>query len=202
MLTERQLEALTEVFREGAQQASLACSRWVGRATEIVVQSVEQLQMGDAVAVLGATEEPIGACIMTIDGRLTGGLMLAFDDASGWALTDLLLELPTGSSSAWGELERSAVLETTNIVGCAYLNSLSRRLQRLGEPPELLPSPPQFARDYASAILQSVFLNQVMNSDTIFLTETRFHLDGTPANWNLLFVPDTASIPTLQRMLT
>ena len=34
-----------------------------------------------------------------------------------------------------------------------------------------------------------------MSSDTIFLTETRFHLDGTPTNWNLLFVPDAYSIP-------
>lgn len=201
MLTERQLDALTEVFREGAQDASLACSRWVGRSAQILVQRVEQLEMAEAVAVLGASEEPISACIMAIEGRLTGGLMLAFDDASGWALTDLLLELPPGSCSTWGEMERSAVLETTNIVGCAYLNSLSRLLRRLGEPPELMPSPPQFTRDYASAILQSVFLNQVMSSDTIFLAETQFHLDGTPTNWNLLFVPDADSISTLRRVL-
>ena len=202
MLTERQLDALTEVLREGAEEASLACSRWVGRQPQIVVQRVELLDMGDAVAIIGATEEPLGACVMAITGRLTGALLLAFDDASGWALTDLLLDHPAGSSTAWDELERSAVLETTNIVGCAYLNSLSRLLQQVGEPPELLPSPPQFTRDYASAILQSVFLNQVLSSDTIFLTETQFHLDGIPASWNLLFVPDSDSIPILQRMLT
>lgn len=202
MLTERQLDAMTKIFREGAQDASRACSRWIGRTVEIVVQRVEQLDMGDAVAVLGASEEPISACIMTVSGLLAGRLMLAFDDSSGWAMTELLLELPAGSCSAWGELERSAVLETTNIAGCAYLNSLARRLQCLGEASELMPSPPQFLRDYASAILQSAFMEQVVSSDTMFLTETRFHIDGSPANWNLLFVPDTGSIPTLRRMLT
>lgn len=202
MLTERQLDALTAVFREGAQEASLSWSRWVGRPAEIVVQRVQQLDMADAVAILGASEEPIAACIMAVDGRLRGGLLLTCDDASGWALSDLLLELPPGSCSTWGETERSAVLETTNIVGCAYLNSLSRLLTRLGGPPELMPSPPQFTRDYASAVLQSAYLNQVMSSDTIFLTDTRFHLDGAPANWNLLFVPDADSLPILGRMLT
>lgn len=202
MLTEQQLETLTKIFREGAEEASRAGSVWIGRTAQITVQRLEQLDMGDAVAVLGASAEPISAGILSIKGGLTGALMLAFDDASGWELTDLLLELPAGSSTAWNELERSALLETTNIVGCAYLNAMSRFLWRLGEPSGLLPSPPQFARDYASAILQSVFLNQIMSSDTIFLAETQLHLDGTPANCNLLFVPDSDSIPIIQRMLT
>ena len=158
--------------------------------------------MADAVAILGASEEPITSCVMTIEGRLTGRLILASDDASGWALSELLLDLPPGSCSAWVKSSASRCSKTINIVGCAYLNSLSRLLQRLGEPPELMPSPPQFSRDYASAVLQALFLDQVMSSDTIFLTETRFHLDGTPANWNLLLVPDADSIPTLRRMLT
>lgn len=202
MLTEQQLEALTVVLRAGANEASLALSRWVSRPAEFVVQRVEQLDLADAVAVLGLSDEPITACMMTIEGRLTGELILAFDDASGWALTDLLLDLPPGSTSVWGEVERSAVSETTNIVGCAYLNSLSRLLMRLGEPPELLPSPPQFARDFAAALLEAALLNQAMTSSTIFLTETSFHLEGTPANWKLLFIPDTESLPLLRRMLT
>ena len=49
--------------------------------------------MADAVAIL-RPEEPITSCVMTIEGRLTGRLILAFDDASGWALSELLLDLP------------------------------------------------------------------------------------------------------------
>jgi chemotaxis protein CheC len=201
MLTEQQLDTLTVVLQQGADGASSALSLWVGRAAGIVMQRVGQLEMADAVALLGDADELIVACVMTIKGRLTGILILAFDDASGWSLTDLLLNLSTESTSAWDEIARSAVLETTNIVGCAYLNSLSRLLKNLGEPPELLPSPPQFVRDFAASLLQSSLLNQAASSSTIFLTETSFHLEGTRANWKLLFVPDAESLPVLRRML-
>ena len=93
---------------------------------------------------------------MSIEGRLTGRLILAFDDASGWALTELLLELAPDPAQPGAKLDRSAVLETTNIVGCGYLNSLSRRLQRLGEPPEPMPSPQIHAGTTPLPILQAL----------------------------------------------
>ena len=50
---------------------------------------------------------------------LDGQILLVFEDAAGLALADLLLRQPLGTSTAWGELERSAADETANIVGCA-----------------------------------------------------------------------------------
>ena len=71
------------------------------------------------------------------------------------------------------------MLETTNIVGCAYQIRCRGCYSDSGEPPELMPSPAKFlAGTTLPAILQARFLNQVMSSDIIFLTETRFHLDG------------------------
>lgn len=202
LLTPAQLEALLAVLRDGALEASRAWSRWVGRPTEVAVERVEQLALAEATDILGPADEQVGACLMALAGRLAGGLMLVFDDPSGWALADLLLEQPQGTACHWGDIEQSAVLETTNIVGCAFLNALSRRFQQLGETAELLPSPPRFTRDFAGTILQCALLNQAMASDTVFLSETAFHVDRMPANWNLLFVPDADSVPTLARMLT
>lgn len=202
LLTPAQLDALLTAFRDGAREASIAWSRWVGRHTEIAVARVDQLAMAEATELLGAAEEPLAACVMTITGRLSGALILAFDDASGWALADLLLDQPPGTASQWGEVERSAALETANIVGCAYLNALSRLFQRSSQPAELLPSPPKFTRDFAATLLQFALLDQAMVSDVIFLTETTFHVEETPANWNLLFVPSAGSVPTLGSILT
>ncbi len=202
MLNQNQLDSLALVFQEGAEQASRALSRWVGQPTEIIVQRVVELELADAAAVLGEADEPINACIMSVLGRFTGRLILAFDDRSGWALTDALTMQPPGCAREWSDLEQSAVLETANIVGCGYLNALASRLASSEAAADLLPSPPEFVRDYAYAILESAMMEQALSANTILLTETDFRIEGTPTNWNLLFLPDSSAVPELEGMLS
>src|SRR5262245_40320426 len=111
MLTEQQLADLTTLFRHGSDDASVALSRWLGRSARISVEQVEQVPLSEATAVLGDADGPMCFCAMALEGRLTGELILAFDDDSGLALADLLLERPVGSATAWGEVEQSAALE-------------------------------------------------------------------------------------------
>ena len=90
---------------------------------------------------------------MGLKGRVTGQLILAFNDSSGLALADLLIGNPFGTSTAWGELEQSAALETANIIGCAYLNSLARGFPETDDAAQdLLPTPPRFARDFRQSL--------------------------------------------------
>lgn len=202
MLSSCQLSALTDLFRVGATGATTALSRWLGRPARMTVERVEELALYDATEVLGDSESPIAACVMAMHGRITGQLILAFDDASGLSLADLLLGKPPGTSTAWTEIERSAAQETANIVGCAYLNALSQFFHDGTSTHELLPSPPRFTRDYAQSLLQFSLMNQAVTSDVVFLTETQFHIDGAPVNWNLLFVPDANGLQALSGMLS
>lgn len=201
MFTPAQVTALTELFRVGATEATVALSRWLGRPASMAVERVEQLALHDATEVLGDSEAPIAACIMAMEGRITGQLILAFDDVSGLSLADLLLGNPAGTSTQWSEIERSAAQETANIVGCAYLNALSRFLHDATTTHEVLPTPPRFTRDFAQSILEFALMNQAAASDFVFLTETQFHIDGAPVNWNLLFIPDSQSVPALEGLL-
>ncbi len=201
MLSPEQLTALTDLFRIGATEATAALSRWLGRPARMTVERVDQLALADATEVLGDSESPIAACVMSMRGRVTGQLILAFDDASGLSLADLLLEKPAGTSTTWGEIERSAAQETANIVGCAYLNALSRSFHDGTATHEVLPSPPQFTHDYPQSLLQFALMNQAAASDLVFLTETQFHIDGSPVNWNLLFIPDADCVTTIENLL-
>jgi chemotaxis protein CheC len=201
MLNDQQLKALTIVFRHGEDEASAALSKWLARPARISVEQVEQVPLAEATSVLGSPESPICACAMAMHGRITGQLILVFDDASGLALADFLLGNPVGKSSAWGEMEQSAALETTNIVGSAYLNALMRFFRASSGPSELLPGPPRFARDFAESLMQFALMSQAMASDVVFLTRTEFRIEGVPVNWNLLFVPDSESLAILTEML-
>jgi chemotaxis protein CheC len=202
MLTDRQLEGLTTLFRHGSDEASEALSRWLGRPSRISVEEVEQLPLAEATLALGDPESPVCACSMSLHGRLSGQLLLEFDDASGLALADLLLERAIGSSTEWGELQKSAALETANIIGCAYLNSLARGLHETdGSNEAVLPSPPAFARDFAEALMQFALMNQAMASDLVFLTRTEFRIEGAPVKCKLLLVPDADCLSGLRDLL-
>ena len=202
MITQQQLDVLTELFRHGSEDASLALSRWLGRPARISVEQVEQVLLSEATNVLGMAEGPVCVCGMSLMGRLSGQLMLVFDDASGLALADLLLENRLGTTTEWGNLEQSAALETANILGCAYLNSLARYFPETGgETSDLIPSPPKFARDFAESLMQFALMNQAITSNLAFLTRTEFHIEAAPVNCNLLFVPDAVCLSTLQELL-
>jgi chemotaxis protein CheC len=200
VLNEHQLHRLLTPLSVATAEASTALTRWLGRQADIGLKRVEQMDLAAAVMILGKSEAPVTACLMTTQGWLTGCLIMVFDDASGFALSDILLGKPVGTSTVWGETEQSAVLETANIIGCAYLNALVRLAPEANATLELLPSPPLFHRDFASALMQVALVPQAGMSDRALLMKTEFCIEGLPAAWDLLFVPDENGVPALQEL--
>lgn len=196
-----QLAALRSAFHQGSAEASQALAQWIGKPSVIELDSLEQLPLEEATGLLAAGDEPICFCSAEMQGLLTGEMILAFDDASGLALADMLLDQPPQTTSEWTEMATSAALETTNILCCAYLNSLARSFSKSGESSELLPSPPRFSREFAESLLEFALMGQAMASDQVILARTKFEIDGTPVNWTLLFVPDAPSMSRLPKLL-
>jgi chemotaxis protein CheC len=201
LLNAIQMAKLESAFHQGSASASKALAKWIGKPSTIEVDSLEQLPLEEATGVLSAGEEPICFCSVEIQGHLTGEMILAFDDASGLSLNDLLLDQPQGTASEWTEMETSGALETTNILCCAYLNSLSRSFSTSGESKVLLPTPPRFNRDFAESLLEFALMGQAIAGDQVILARTRFEIDTIPVNWTLLFVPDAESMLRLPEML-
>jgi chemotaxis protein CheY-P-specific phosphatase CheC len=95
----------------------------------------------------------------------------------------------------------SAVLETTNILCCAYLNSLVQTFSHSDDSTALLPTPPKFSRDFAESLLQFALMGQAVASDQVIVARTRFEIDAVPVHWTLLFVPDAQSMSRLPGLL-
>jgi chemotaxis protein CheC len=160
------------------------------------VQRLDALPIAEAAAVMGSSDTLICGCAMRIDGAIGGLLLLAADDDAGLSLADTLLERPAGTSTSWGDLERSAVIETANIVGCAYLNAICAALGPAGAA-GILPSPPVFLRDFPEAVMGAVLMEQPVLSEIVLLARTEFRIDGTPINCGLVFLPDAAGVAAL-----
>jgi chemotaxis protein CheC len=200
LLDARQLAALQAAFHQGSSEASCALAAWIGRPSVVEVDSLEQLPLEEAAGLLGAGDEPICFCAIEMQGMLQGQMILAFDDASGLALADMVLG-DGSATSAWTEMATSIALETTNILCCSYLNSLSSSLCGPGEAWELLPSPPQFSREFPESMLEFAFMGQAVAGDHVIVARTRFEIGATPVNWTLLLVPDAPSKSRLAEVL-
>jgi chemotaxis protein CheC len=116
--------------------------------------------------------------------------------------------LGSPSDTAWDELATSAVLETANIVGCAFLNSLSehmpRRTDSLAEDASnqaCIPSPPIFVRDFAASIMEFVLLDQIDEIHSVLMAKTHFSIEGTPVTWQLLLLPDKQCLNAIAESL-
>ncbi len=200
-LSEAQLAVLQSSLQRGSAHASRALRNWIGKHSVIEIDSLEQLPLQEATAVLSAGNDPICFCLMEITGFLTGEMIAAFDDASGWALADMLLSQAEGTTTQWTEMVTSAVLETTNILCCAYLNSLSDSLAATDESTALIPTPPTFNREFAESLMQFALMGQAIAFDTVILARTRFEIDRSAVNWTMLFVPDADSMAKLPKLL-
>lgn len=189
------LSRQSELFKQAAQKASEAMSKWLGRPTRITINAVSSLPLAEAEGLLGSGDVPLVACVMQIRGMFSGLLVLTSDDSGGLSLADLLLGRESGSSREWTEIERSAAIETANIIGCAYLNSMaSDPATGAGQADGgLLPTPPMFLRDYAAAVMEGILMVQASHAENIFFTHTALEVDRMPGRCSLLFIPEADS---------
>lgn len=203
VIPESLTRSLHSIFNLGAENASLALSRWIHQPVRLTIQAVEVTELSEATSLLGNEDQLLAVCSMELTGRLPGELILVFEDRAGLSLIDYLLGHPPGTTTEWGELEQSAALETTNIVGCAFLNSLAAHLPADSHSPEqdLLPSPPSFRHEFAGSLLEFALLDQAMQSDRILLVRSGFATDREELAWWLLFVPSSSTLDTLSSLI-
>jgi chemotaxis protein CheC len=217
-LSANQLRLLRMIFDRGTEAASQALSKWLGQEIRLAISVVDEVEIAQAAELLGPPESLVAACSMGLGGWLTGLIILVFKDSSGLALSDLLMNQPIGTTTAWGEIEISAAKETTNIVGCAYVNALASHLPTapaklhadaggLTKEPQasgdLVPTPPNFVHEFAGSLLEFAFMEQAIELDQVlvFRSELRADRPELCLDWTLLFIPSRASRHAIESSL-
>ena len=122
---------------------------------------------------------------------------------------------PIGTTTTWGELEQSGAKETTNIVGCAYVNALAAHLPGIRMTDleqaneikvaggELVPTPPTFVQEFAGSLLEFALMEQAIELDQVLLVHSQFKAgrQSLNLNWTLLFIPSRDSLHVLAAAL-
>ncbi len=181
------LHLLKELVASATHDAAAAMCCWTNSRISLTLDEVWELPLEDACNDLDFDDELLTMVVLNIEGELGASMVLTFNEANGRRLAASLLHSPPSDSAEWSELERSALAETGNILGCAYVNAITRLIDR-----PLLPSTPYFLQDYGPSVVEQALVAQAAAQDTALICRTCFRHEGEELNWWLLFVPSVA----------
>jgi chemotaxis protein CheC len=179
-----QLDLLRQLFASATHDASAAMCRWTNGLITLSLDEVREIPLENVCAEVNVGDELLTMVVLSLEGEVGGEMILAFDNHNGRQLAAALLGQPTSESPEWTALEKSALTETGNILGCAYMNALTRLIDV-----DLMPSAPYFVQDYGASVLQQALVNQAMTADHALICRTGFHRGDEDLNWWVLFVP-------------
>jgi chemotaxis protein CheC len=190
------LSVLRELLASATHDASAAMCRWTDGLITLTLDEVCEIPLGDVGNQLHLGEDLLTMVVLSMDGEIGGEMVLTFDEENGRQLASSLLGHPVSGEGEWSDLEKSALTETGNILGCAYMNALTRLIGV-----DLVPSAPYFIQDYGASVLQQALMAQAMTSDHVLICRTGFHRQGEELNWRVLFVPTTGMRKAMEEAL-
>jgi chemotaxis protein CheC len=187
------LHNLQRVFVSANQKAAAAICDWTGSPVRLTIDEVCEFPLRDLSKHLRVDIDLLTLITMHLQGELGGSITLTFGEADGkrWAAS-LLHAAPTPGPD-WSELEQSALMETGNIVGCAYINAVAQLIDR-----ELIPSQPYFNHECSDHVLQQTLTAQVGTCDSVLICRTCFQQEQEQATCWLLFIPSVALRTAIQ----
>jgi chemotaxis protein CheC len=193
---DRALGAIYELFASATHDASAAMCRWTNGLITVTLDQVREIALEEVSARLGIGDDLLTMVVLTIGGEVGGNLILLFDEVNGRQLAASLLGRAPGTEPEWSELEKSALTETGNILGCAYVNALTRLIGS-----DLIPSAPYFIQDYGASVVEQAVMTQALTSDRLLLCQIGFCRNDQQLDWHVVFVPTQGMQEAMQRSL-
>ncbi len=177
------LAVLSQLLTSATHDASVAMCRWTDGVISLSLDEVQEIPLEEVCTALHLEDQLLVMIVLTVPGPVGGVMILAFDEENARHLAATLLRQPLGEGP-WSEMEQSALMETGNILGCAYMNAVARLINR-----DLVPSAPHFVQDFAASVVQQALVTQAMSSDTALICRTGFHREGEQLDWWVMFLP-------------
>lgn len=129
-------------------------------------------------------------------GKLSVGILLAVENKPGfhmallhspeaaYAIIDILLGQPAGTTTELGELELSTLGEMGNIMCSFFLNKMAEQTGF-----ELRTTPPTVRMDMTGAILDFILAEIMMEADEVDLLETTYGTNERKVDGTFIVIP-------------
>ncbi|MCU4924859.1 chemotaxis protein CheC [Halobacteria archaeon AArc-dxtr1] len=162
------LEMFNTMTKEGAKKSATNITSMTGIETTVNISRLSLVPLADIPREVGETQY-VGT-VMSYRGRLSGYLVILFDQPSGQAVVDALI--PSETDGEWGDMERAALQELGNIMTSGFIDGWANVLNT-----DIKHSPPQFVADVGSSIMEPVISELAENDDHAFLIDSDIETD-------------------------
>jgi len=196
---------LAHTFARAMTRAGEALGTMSGHELAVSAPDVRFCRAEDVVQMAGGPDTVVVAIYLGITGSLQGHAILLLPPEGAHRLADVLLDgfvdpvepsMIPAEPLAFGELELSALQEVGNVTLGAFLNEIGRHLQ---EPVQ--PTVPQAIIEMAGAILDTILLDLVADTDEVLAAQTTFHEGDNEIEGALLVLPRPDSLAVLVEAL-
>jgi chemotaxis protein CheC len=162
---------LLRVLRTATQDAARGLSDMVRYPIRVTSLQLKTVPIAQIAVQTGDPEAETVGIYMRVEGDLSGQAILMLSLPSALNLVDMLLDMPSGTTTRLGELERSALAEAGNLMVSYFLSAVAAFLEK---PRPLRPSPPAVVVDMLGAILDVMAAPVAISSDEVLIMDTNF----------------------------
>ncbi|MBP9000608.1 MAG: chemotaxis protein CheC [Lachnospiraceae bacterium] len=192
-LTTQYFDVLKEIGNIGAGNATTALATMLQCKVNMKVPQVRMMEFKDVGALLGGEEQELAGAYLSVEGDITGSILFLVQKEVALHLVSKLMGGMGGDE--FGEMERSAFKEISNIVTGSYLNALSTMTNMC-----IYPSIPDLAIDMAGAILSVPAIEFGIMGDKILLIQSQIS-DEIEMDGFFVMIPDMESYVKILRAL-
>ena len=186
-------DVLKELGNIGAGNATTALASMLQCKVDMKVPQVRVLDFKDVGALLGGEEQEMAGVYLAVEGDITGSILfLVKKDVAHHLVKKLMGDM---ASDEFGEMERSALKEISNIITGSYLNALSAMTNLV-----IYPSVPDLAIDMAGAILSVPAIEFGIMGDKILLIQSQIS-DDIEIDGFFIMIPDMESYEKILKSL-
>jgi chemotaxis protein CheY-P-specific phosphatase CheC len=196
MITQEVLDEFAIITRRGAENAGSTLSKWLHRQVHIDVSTVELIRLDlipeEAVDDTDATI----TLVSRVKGKLPGNVavQLAYSDAKA-LVTCLGGNLPPGDhANSIGEMQRSMLQETANVLFSSLMNSLAGHLGL-----SAVPYAPSVLVDLGTSAWATLLLESAEEADEAVVVTARFACIGSGPKIRLVFIPAPEALAVIRR---
>ncbi len=192
-LDEIELDALRELGNIGVGKAATSLSQMLGKTIEMSVPVATIVKIQELHKVIDS--EKIVAGVVTalddIENGQAGFLYINFPENSSIKLAEILL----GDSSD-EDMVDSTLMEVGNILSSAFCDAIAEMLGIV-----LIPTPPNFAKDYAVAVIDAVVSQLAEKSDYVVVFETNLEESENEIEILVMLIPNERFVNYILQLL-
>lgn len=188
-------KAIELIAKLSIDKASQVLSKVIKTGARIEMEDAYVADISQVTEKISAESDEVVGAFLDLEGDAPFKFLFFVKFSDSFALADLMLNRPLGTTKKFDIYAASAVQEIGNILGAAISNIFSADFQI-----EMSPTPPVIVRDFAGVIFEEYIISAAVEKNKIFIIESKFNVVKNDIKCYMFILPVQGSEKTLSRI--